>query len=92
MFHRILTLIIKELQLLLRERQTRTILIVPVLFQMILFPLAATLEVTNATIAIYDEDKGPASIELTQQFVLIHSDTEEISYKNSKRSADHTAV
>ena len=35
---------------------------------MILFPLAATLEVTNATIAIYDEDKGPASIELTQQF------------------------
>ena len=68
MFHRILTLIIKELQLLLRERQTRTILIVPVIFQMILFPLAATLEVTNATIAIYDEDKGPASIELTQQF------------------------
>ncbi|MBC4012318.1 ABC transporter permease [Morganella morganii] len=68
MLHRILTLIIKELQLLLRERQTRTILIVPVIFQMILFPLAATLEVTNATIAIYDEDKGPASIELTQQF------------------------
>ena len=58
----------KELQLLLRERQTRTILIVPVIFQMILFPLAATLEVTNATIAIYDEDKGAASVELTQQF------------------------
>ena len=68
MLHRIFTLIIKELQLLLRERQTRTILIVPVIFQMILFPLAATLEVTNATIAIYDEDKGAASVELTQQF------------------------
>ncbi|MFV2738801.1 ABC transporter permease, partial [Escherichia coli] len=53
---------------LLREPQTRAILILPVLIQVILFPFAATLEVTNATIAIYDEDNGEHSVELTQRF------------------------
>lgn len=48
MFHRLWTLIRKELQSLLREPQTRAILILPVLIQVILFPFAATLEVTNA--------------------------------------------
>ncbi|MFO6427286.1 ABC transporter permease [Escherichia coli] len=67
MFHRLWTLIRKELQLLLREPQTRAILILPVI-QVILFPFAATLEVTNATIAIYDEDNGEHSVELTQRF------------------------
>lgn len=46
----------------------RAILILPVLIQVILFPFAATLEVTNATIAIYDEDNGEHSVELTQRF------------------------
>ncbi|AYW93992.1 ABC transporter permease [Yersinia pseudotuberculosis] len=68
MFHRLYTLIIKELQSLLREPQTRAILILPVILQVILFPFAATLEVTNATIAIYSEDSGKASVELTQRF------------------------
>ncbi|WP_279026806.1 ABC transporter permease [Gibbsiella quercinecans] len=68
MLHRLLTLIIKELQTLLRDPQTRTILIMPVLVQVLLFPFAATLEVTHATIAIYSEDNGQASIELTQRF------------------------
>ncbi len=49
MFHRLWTLIRKELQSLLREPQTRMILIMPVLIQVLLFPFAATLEVTNAT-------------------------------------------
>ena len=68
MFHRLWTLIRKELQSLLREPQTRAILILTVLIQVILFPFAATLEVTNATIAIYDEDNGEHSVELTQRF------------------------
>ncbi|HGJ5855468.1 ABC transporter permease [Arsenophonus nasoniae] len=67
MLHRLYTLIIKELQSLLQEPQTRAILILPVIFQMILFPLAATLDVTNTTIAIFNEDKGQDSIELTQR-------------------------
>ncbi|PWC11229.1 ABC transporter permease [Brenneria corticis] len=68
MFHRLWTLIIKELQSLLREPQTRSILILPVIIQVCLFPFAATLDVTNATIAIYNEDNGQASVELTQRF------------------------
>ena len=67
MFHRLLTLIMKELQSLLQEPQTRIILILPVIFQMILFPFAATLDVTNASVAIFDEDNGKQSIELTQR-------------------------
>ena len=67
MLSRLYTLIMKELQSLLQEPQTRIILIMPVIFQMILFPLAATLEVTNATIAIFDQDSGKHSIELTQR-------------------------
>nr|WP_113867362.1 ABC transporter permease [Brenneria salicis]NMN91969.1 ABC-2 type transport system permease protein [Brenneria salicis ATCC 15712 = DSM 30166]RBP61276.1 ABC-2 type transport system permease protein [Brenneria salicis ATCC 15712 = DSM 30166]RLM30280.1 hypothetical protein BHG07_11445 [Brenneria salicis ATCC 15712 = DSM 30166] len=73
MFHRLWTLIIKELQSLLREPQTRTILILPVIFQVLLFPFAATLDVTNATIEIYNEDNGHASIELTQRFANAQS-------------------
>ncbi|WP_268991780.1 ABC transporter permease [Limnobaculum eriocheiris] len=65
--HRMLSLIAKELQSLLRDPQTRAILVLPVLMQVILFPFAATLEVTNASIAIYSEDNGKASIELTQR-------------------------
>ncbi|MCW6554108.1 ABC transporter permease [Yersinia ruckeri] len=85
MFHRLYTLIIKELQSLLRDPQTRAILILPVILQVVLFPYAATLEVTNATIAIYSEDSGKASVELTQRFakakafsqvLLLHSPQE----------------
>ncbi len=68
MFHRLWTLIRKELQSLLREPQTRAILVLPVLLQVVLFPFAATLEVTNATIAIYNEDNGKHSVELRQRF------------------------
>ncbi|XPE48062.1 hypothetical protein ACNKHO_04875 [Shigella flexneri] len=40
----------------------------PVLPRVLLFPFAATLEVANATIAIYNEDDGKHSVELTQRF------------------------
>ncbi|MDI6424576.1 ABC transporter permease [Cronobacter dublinensis] len=68
MWHRLWTLIRKELQSLLREPQTRAILILPVVLQVLLFPFAATLEVTNATIAIYNQDNGAHAVELTQRF------------------------
>ncbi len=82
MLQRLITLITKELLLLLRERQTRFILIMPVLLQVLLFPFAATLEVKHTPLAVYNEDQGAASIELTQRFthasafsrvILIHN-------------------
>ncbi|KHN51011.1 ABC transporter permease [Pectobacterium fontis] len=73
MLHRLWTLIIKELQSLLRDPQTRSILVLPVILQVSLFPFAATLDVTNATIAIYSEDSGPHAMELTQRFAKAKS-------------------
>ncbi|MGL4860668.1 MAG: ABC transporter permease [Enterobacteriaceae bacterium] len=67
MLYRLLTLIIKELQSLLRVKQTRFMLIMPVVLQVCLFPFAATLDVNNITVAIYNEDNGANSVELTQR-------------------------
>ena len=59
---------VSTLQSLFLAGNIPVVLIVNVLFLVILFPFAATLEVTNATIAIYDEDNGEHSVELTQRF------------------------
>src|SRR5215472_6398643 len=67
MLRRVLTLIRKELQTLLRDRQGRMLLIVPVLLQLAVFPFASTLEVKNNTLAVFNEDAGAESIELIQR-------------------------
>lgn len=85
MFDRLVPLILKELQLLLRDPQSRRLLIVPVVLQLVLFPFAATLEVKNSTLAVYNQDQGARSIELLQRFAraaafpkldLVHSERE----------------
>lgn len=68
MFLRILTLVIKELETLLQNMQTRMILIVPVFMMLAVFPFAATLEVKNNTLAVYSEDSGREAAELIQRF------------------------
>lgn len=82
--HRLFALIIKELQSLLRDPQTRVILVLPVLLQVILFPFAATLEVTNASIAIYSEDNGKASVELTQRIAKASAFSHVLLLNNSQ--------
>jgi len=67
MLPRIATLIIKELQALLRDRQGRMLLIMPVLLQLAVFPFASTLEVKNNTLAVLNEDAGAESFELIQR-------------------------
>jgi ABC-2 type transport system permease protein len=67
MIFRLITLIRKELQALLQDRQSRLLLIVPVLLQLAVFPFAATLEVTNNTLGVLNEDGGAESIELSQR-------------------------
>lgn len=85
MIHRLVTLVRKELQSLLRDPQSRRLLIAPVILQLLLFPSAATLEVKNETLAIFNEDAGPHSIELVQRFaqakafkktVAVHDESE----------------
>ena len=82
MLARIATLIIKELQALLRDPQSRVILIMPVLLQLGLFPFAATLEVTNNTLAVFNEDNGQASLELEQRFAQTPAFSELIAVYN----------
>ncbi len=67
MLYAILILIRKELQSLLSSSQGRRMLIMPVLLQLLVFPFAATLEVKNSTLAIFNEDGGAASVELIQR-------------------------
>ncbi len=75
MFRRLLALILKELQAQFRDPSSRRLLIIPVILQVALFPFAATLEVKNNTIAIYNQDIGANSIELMQRLVKAKSFT-----------------
>ena len=67
MLIRLWWLIRKELQALMGNTQGRFLLIMPVLLQTVLFPFAATLEVTGNTLAIYDQDGGAQSRELIER-------------------------
>jgi len=67
MLKRLLRLIIKEFQVTLGDKRARTMLMVPVVLQTLIFPFAATLEVKNTTLAIFNQDAGQASVELIQR-------------------------
>jgi ABC-2 type transport system permease protein len=67
MLRRLLALIRKELQIVLSNPKSRGMLILPVVLQVVLFPFAATMEVRHATLAVYNQDAGSASVELIQR-------------------------
>jgi ABC-2 type transport system permease protein len=64
---RLMAMIVKELWAVLRDPRGRIILLVPPILQLILFSAAATLEVKNVDIGVYDRDHGAASIEFINQ-------------------------
>lgn len=68
MWNRIKTLIYKEILAVLRDRQSRIILIVPPILQLFIFAFAATLDVKNVPIGILNRDNGEKAIELTERF------------------------
>ena len=68
MLFRILALIQKEILAVWRDKKSRTMLIIPPLLQLLVFSLAATLDVKNVPIAILNLDNGPESFELLQRF------------------------
>jgi ABC-2 type transport system permease protein len=82
MVYRIVTLIIKELEALLRDRQSRTLLIMPVLLQLAVFPFAATLEVKNNTLGVYNQDAGAESTELIQRLSRAQAFTRMLALHN----------
>jgi ABC-2 type transport system permease protein len=86
---RIRALVIKEIQALLGDPQSLRALIAPVVLQVALFPLAATLEVKNNTLAIFNEDTGPDSIELTQRLARAKAFTK-VLYLHSENEVRET--
>ena len=64
---RLLAMIVKELWAALRDPRGRIILIFPPLIQLILFSAAATLEVKNVTLGVWDQDGGRAASEFINQ-------------------------
>lgn len=69
MFARIRTLMIKELLAILRDKKSRFILIIPPLIQLVIFSFAATQEARNLCLAILNQDRGRAALQLQERFV-----------------------
>ncbi len=68
MFGRIHALVIKEFITILRDTKTRIVLISPPIIQLFIFAFAATLDVENVTIGVYNQDYGQQSSELIKRF------------------------
>ena len=59
--HRIFALVVKELLAILRDKKSRFVLIGPPLAQLIVFGYAATFDLNNIPVAVYNEDSGAVS-------------------------------
>jgi ABC-2 type transport system permease protein len=68
MLRRIFALIMKELAGLWKDPKTRFVILVPPLIQVGLFAYAATYDVTNVALAVWNEDSGAQSAELVRRF------------------------
>jgi ABC-2 type transport system permease protein len=65
---KLVALIIKELLSAFRDPRARMAFIIPPLIQVFLYTYAATMEVTNTPIAVYNEDWGETSRQLVYRF------------------------
>src|SRR5574338_214287 len=65
-FTRLRAQFIKEVLSVLRDPRSRMVVFVPPILQLLVFAFAATLEVRNVDIAVYNQDAGRWSLELMQ--------------------------
>lgn len=66
---RIIALIVKELQAILRDRRGRVVLFAAPLIQLMVFGYAATFDLNRVPVAIYDQDGSQASRALVARFL-----------------------
>ena len=66
-FKRILALIIKELQIILADKNNRIMIILPPVLQLLLFAYTSTLEIKNISLTIYDKDNSQISQQLASK-------------------------
>jgi len=65
---RIYALVVKEFLALVKDKKSRFVLIGPPIFQLLVFGYAATFDLNEVPIAVYDEDHGSVSRELIARF------------------------
>lgn len=63
-WQRIVALAIKELLAVLKDKRSRIVLVVPPILQLLVFGYAATFDLNDIPVAIYNEDRGATSREL----------------------------
>jgi ABC-2 type transport system permease protein len=68
MWRQVLALIVKELLAVLRDKKSRMVLVGPPLIQLLVFGYAATYDLNNVPIAIYNQDGSAASRDLVTRF------------------------
>ena len=66
-WRRVVTIVRKELLVLLCNRVSRVLIIVPPLMQIVIFGWAATMEVRNVDVAVLDHDNGRWSREIVHR-------------------------
>jgi ABC-2 type transport system permease protein len=94
MWHRVATLIIKELIAVLRDPKLRISLFLPPLIQLLVFTFGATLDVKNISMGIWNRDRGEQSLELIERFYgakvfthiyFLHSEKEVSSFLDRQK-------
>ncbi len=68
MFQRIIALLLKELAALWKDRKTRFVILIPPLVQVIVFAHAATYDVSDVPLGIWNEDAGIQGDDLVRRF------------------------
>ncbi len=81
---KLIALIIKELLSAFRDPKTRIAFIIPPLMQVFLYAYAATLEVKNVPIGVFNEDWGASSRQLVSRFERASAFSEIIYFKNDR--------
>jgi ABC-2 type transport system permease protein len=69
MWRQVLALVIKELLAVLRDSKSRIVLVGPPLIQLLVFGYAATFDLSNVPIAMYNQDHSQASRDLVAHFL-----------------------
>ena len=68
-WQRIVALSIKELLAILKDRKSRIVLVVPPILQLLVFGYAATFDLNDIPVAVYNEDRSAPSRELVARIV-----------------------
>ncbi len=83
----ILALIIKEFLALVKDKKSRFVLIGPPIIQLFVFGYAATFDLNQIPLAIYNEDRSIASRDLIERFSASHAFTNTLTITHQQQIA-----